>query len=126
VVQTFSGEDKDVFTGFIGNGIVEQIEEASPIWPHRILMGTEDPMLDCSLPDFVSMMQVREPKLPLQQTDDVVSLHACVCLTYRECLPIIILVLLELFLCLLHGSTPSDFRWRACIRDIPKETRGLR
>jgi hypothetical protein len=46
--------------GFIGNGIVEEIEELSPPWPQRILMGvegTEDAMLDCSLCDFVAMMQ---------------------------------------------------------------------
>lgn len=124
MVQTFSGEDEDVFTGFIGSGIVEQIEEISPLWPHRILMGTEDPMLDCSLPDFVSMMQVR--KFCSIRLITLLVATRCECLTYGERLPMIGFVLLELILCLLHGGTPSDFRWRACIRDVPKETRGLR
>ena len=60
VTHSSSGEVNNVFTGFIGSGIVEQIEQVSPLWPQRILMGVEDPMLDCSLQDFVSMMQVRE------------------------------------------------------------------
>ena len=55
-----AGVEKDEFTGFIGSGIVEQIEQASPIWPQRILMGVDDPMLDCSLHDFVFMMRVRD------------------------------------------------------------------
>ena len=59
MAQSFAGEVADVFTGFIGDGIVEQIEQVSPLWPQRIVMGEEDPMLDCSLHDFVSMMQVR-------------------------------------------------------------------
>ena len=55
-----AGVDKDELTGFIGSGIVEQIEQTSPIWPQRILMGVDDPMLDCSLHDFVLMMRVRD------------------------------------------------------------------
>lgn len=64
VMHSSSGEVKDVFTGFIGSGIVEQIEQVSPLWPQRILMGEEDPMLDCPLQDFVSMMQVRKTAAP--------------------------------------------------------------
>lgn len=75
VAQSCTGEVQDVFTGFIGDGIVEQIEQVSPLWPQRILMGEEDPMLDCFLHDFVSMMQVREPR-HCPSAPATASLHA--------------------------------------------------
>jgi hypothetical protein len=51
------GGGSEVFTGFLGDGIVEQIERVSPTWPSRIEMGAEDPMLDCQLAEFVAMME---------------------------------------------------------------------
>jgi hypothetical protein len=58
-MDPYFGRDgvESTFSGYLCNGLVEEIEAISPEWPSRIVIGEDDGLLELSLSEMVSLME---------------------------------------------------------------------